>query len=215
MIAPEIGAHTCRLRGAKLAVVPESYGNLSMSFGKRFGQLVRRKRDIEGLSQQNLAAQAFGDEERKSRISELENGHVTRPQSKTIDALVVALNISEEELSQVLNDSPHPGMVDTLVDLFDASHLGRVHVEIAVNEHKEIYFFYDCPMKHEILRLEYFAEERQLIWVTSNQSRRPFGTPVDESVAGFLPEASEVIFCKILTGGEFKEEARHPLLVIT
>ncbi len=72
-----------------------------MSFGEAFGRLIRKKRGIEGLTQQELAVTAFGDENYKSRISELENGRVSNPQAKTIDALIVALYISEDEISQI------------------------------------------------------------------------------------------------------------------
>ncbi|NKB56356.1 MAG: hypothetical protein GKS00_08475 [Alphaproteobacteria bacterium] len=68
------------------------------SFGERFGQLVKTKRGIEGLSQRGLAIRAFDDESRKTRISELENGKVPNPQQKTIDALVIALDITPEEI---------------------------------------------------------------------------------------------------------------------
>lgn len=70
-----------------------------MSFGARFGQLVKRRRGIEGMSLKDLAIAAFDDEGRKSNLSDLENGKIKNPQAKTVDALVVALNIPAEELS--------------------------------------------------------------------------------------------------------------------
>lgn len=69
------------------------------SYGERFGRLVRVRRGIEGLTQEALAIRAFGDAERKSRISELENGRINNPQQRTIDALAVALGITPEELN--------------------------------------------------------------------------------------------------------------------
>lgn len=69
-----------------------------MSFGERFGALVRYKRGLEGLTQGALAELAFEDGEGKARISMLENGKVTRPQQRTVDALAVALNIRPEEI---------------------------------------------------------------------------------------------------------------------
>ena len=64
--------------------------------GRKFGSLVKRRRGVESLTQQQLAVLAFGDEGRKARISELENGRVPNPQSKTVDALLVSLNFSEK-----------------------------------------------------------------------------------------------------------------------
>lgn len=68
------------------------------SFGAKFGQLVRRYREAQGLSAAELALAAFGDEAKRSRISELENGKVKRPQAKTISALQVYLNIPQKEV---------------------------------------------------------------------------------------------------------------------
>lgn len=68
-------------------------------FGPRFGALVKQRRGQEGYTQQQLAVLAFGDERAKSRISELENGHVINPQQRLIDALIVALDLSEDDLA--------------------------------------------------------------------------------------------------------------------
>jgi transcriptional regulator with XRE-family HTH domain len=65
-----------------------------VSFGARFGALIREKRGIEGLSQDALAAKS---KLTKARISDLETGKTPNPQAKTVDALCVALNISREE----------------------------------------------------------------------------------------------------------------------
>ncbi len=69
-----------------------------MSFGVRFGQLVKRYRDAQGLSSKELAAEALGDEAKRSRISEIENGRVAKPHAKTIDALRDYLTIPQEEV---------------------------------------------------------------------------------------------------------------------
>jgi transcriptional regulator with XRE-family HTH domain len=64
------------------------------SFGVLFGRLIRDKRGVEGLSQDDLAEKS---DLTKARISEIENGKIKNPQAKTVDALCVALNISREE----------------------------------------------------------------------------------------------------------------------
>jgi transcriptional regulator with XRE-family HTH domain len=63
-------------------------------FGVTFGRLVREKRGIEGLSQDDLAERSALT---KARISEIETGKVANPHARTVDALCVALNISREE----------------------------------------------------------------------------------------------------------------------
>ncbi|MGD1925515.1 MAG: helix-turn-helix domain-containing protein, partial [Paracoccaceae bacterium] len=69
-----------------------------LDFGVRFGALVRQKRGVEGLTQEQLALKAFGPNGRKAQISDLERGKIANPQASTVDPLVVALNISDEEL---------------------------------------------------------------------------------------------------------------------
>jgi len=64
------------------------------NFGVLFGRLVREKRGIEGLSQDQLAGKS---DLTKARISELENGKISNPHTKTVDALCVALGITREE----------------------------------------------------------------------------------------------------------------------
>jgi transcriptional regulator with XRE-family HTH domain len=64
------------------------------TFGVRLGQLVRKKRGIEGLTQDALAGKS---DLPKAHISRIENGKIDNPHAKTVDALCVALNISREE----------------------------------------------------------------------------------------------------------------------
>ena len=76
-----------------------SRGELERTFGQAFGELIRTRRGQEGLTQKDLAIRAFDDESKVRRINDLETGAVNRPHAKTVDALVVALNIREEELA--------------------------------------------------------------------------------------------------------------------
>lgn len=69
------------------------------SFGARFGALVKVRRGVEGLTQQQLAVNAFGEEGHKSRISELENGRTENPHQRTVDALVIALALSANDVA--------------------------------------------------------------------------------------------------------------------
>ena len=69
-----------------------------LDFGVRFGALVRQKRGVEGLTQEALAFKAFGPTGRKAQISDLERGKIANPQAKIVDPLVVALEITDEEL---------------------------------------------------------------------------------------------------------------------
>jgi transcriptional regulator with XRE-family HTH domain len=108
-----------------------------MSFGARFGALVRYKRGLEGLTQEALAEIAFEDGEGKARISMLENGRISRPQQRTVDALAVALNIGPEEIQACHQISEGESSIRTLdVGLVSrsevASNMGDTLVELGV-----------------------------------------------------------------------------------
>ncbi|MEL6947906.1 MAG: helix-turn-helix transcriptional regulator [Pseudomonadota bacterium] len=77
-----------------------------MSFGERFGALVRRYREAHSLSAEALALRAFEDGAKRSRISELENGKVKRPHAKTIEALTSALDIPDDEVEACRRTKP-------------------------------------------------------------------------------------------------------------
>lgn len=76
------------------------------TFGEAFGKLVKRKRRVQGLTQLQLAEDAFGTGAKVRRISEIENGLVADPQPRTIDPLIVALGITEEELDACVASAP-------------------------------------------------------------------------------------------------------------
>lgn len=168
-----------------------------MSFGKSFGELVKRKRAAEGLTQQALAVKAFGDESYKTRISEIENAKITKPHAKTVDALIVALNISQQEFDAILNESPHPRIVDTFVDFVDYDPAQGLDIDIAVNADGKAVIFHDRPLRVEIVRVEYFVEERMLVFLEKEGRRRPVGLPVTEEMDELFVNASKVLLVYI------------------
>lgn len=68
------------------------------SFGQLLGELILQKRRAAGLTQLQLAEDAFGSTAKTRRISELENGTVANPHLKTIDPIIVTLGISTAEV---------------------------------------------------------------------------------------------------------------------
>lgn len=159
-----------------------------MGFGEAFGRLIKAKRGVEGMTQQDLALKAFGDESYKTRISELENGKVPNPQAKTIDALVVALGISDEELRQLNTDeaAQRHDLTDTLGDYFNLPGQGSVKVWIDVTMDGAVALGHDRPWKIEIKRFEFFAEEGSLVLLTVDGSRRPFGASLPKRIMDHL-----------------------------
>lgn len=73
---------------------------MHLTFGQAFGRLIRAKRAQEGWTQRQLAIQAFDDEGKTRRIVDIEKGSVRRPHASTVDALVVALAITKDELDK-------------------------------------------------------------------------------------------------------------------
>ncbi|MEM8801813.1 MAG: helix-turn-helix domain-containing protein [Pseudomonadota bacterium] len=65
-----------------------------------YAALVKQKRGVLKLSQENLAADALGDPARKSEISRIENGR-TNPNESTIQKLNAALGITEVEMAPI------------------------------------------------------------------------------------------------------------------
>ncbi|MFV1629444.1 hypothetical protein, partial [Phaeobacter sp. JH203A] len=70
------------------------------TFGALLGQLIYAKRKALGLTQLQLAEDAFGTAGKTRRISELESGQVANPHAKTIDPIIITLGISEEEVER-------------------------------------------------------------------------------------------------------------------
>jgi hypothetical protein len=58
-----------------------------------------------GLTQMQLAEDAYGTAGKTRRISELENGTVANPHPKTIDPIILVLKISNAELGQCAAES--------------------------------------------------------------------------------------------------------------
>lgn len=89
------------------------------AFGPRFGKLIRAYRDDLGLSARDLAERVWDDSGRKASISRLENGHVLRPEAKTVQAIAHALDIPPEEIDALrLADAvPLPALTADLESL--------------------------------------------------------------------------------------------------
>ena len=91
-----------------------------MTFGVKFGALVKRYREAQGLSAGELAELALGDKAKRSRLSELENGRVGRPHAKTIDALSNYLAIPLEEVDRCRSSQIENALSAELVKMLQA-----------------------------------------------------------------------------------------------
>lgn len=94
-----------------------------MTFGVKFGALVKRYREAQGLSAGELAELALGDKAKRSRISELENGRVGRPHAKTIDALSNYLAIPLEEVDRCRSSQIENALSAELAKMLQAKFL--------------------------------------------------------------------------------------------
>lgn len=93
------------------------------TFGAALGALIKQKRKIAGLTQLQLSEDAFQSSKKVRRISELETGLVADPNPKTIDPLIVALKISDEELAQCMRASDYQPDADLEAAYRDAKTL--------------------------------------------------------------------------------------------
>lgn len=93
------------------------------SFGAALGTLIKQKRQIAGLTQLQLSEDAYQSPNKVRRISELESGSVANPHPKTIDPLIVALKISDEELEQCMRASQYQPDADLEDAYRDAKNL--------------------------------------------------------------------------------------------
>lgn len=185
-----------------------------MSFGAAFGKLIKHKRGIEGLTQQSLAVLAFGDEGRKSRISELENGKIPRPHPKTVDAIAVALNISDIELGNLDGFNAHARYVDNLTDYAELDGHQTLDIEIAVTADGRAVLFHNRDFNVDFDRVEFFQSDWTIVFLTSKGSRRSAGLKLRGDVCRYLKDCSELIFVRSFDGGEKIEGARCPILLI-
>lgn len=85
------------------------------SYGQLLGQLIKKRRVTQGLTQLQLSEDAYGDGKRVRRISELETGKVENPHPKTIDPIISVLKISDEEIencAEAIGGRQHDELTD-------------------------------------------------------------------------------------------------------
>lgn len=76
------------------------------TFGAAVGRLIRQRRKTHGLTQIQLAEDAYGTSAKTRRISELETGLVANPHATTLDPLIAVLGITTEELEACAAQAP-------------------------------------------------------------------------------------------------------------
>jgi transcriptional regulator with XRE-family HTH domain len=156
-------------------------------FGVRFGRLVRDKRGIEGLSQDDLAEKA---DLTKARISDIETGKIAKPQAKTVDALCVALNISRDERA-ACHTAPASGLPSRLLEKL-ARHFGRGMPD-ATEEELEAFLMAKAEEFRDMReRLEKLAETEGRISELIKAANDALGEGDFETADDLLKEAEAV-----------------------
>ena len=132
----------------------------SMDFGQKFGQLVRTYREQQGLSLSQLALLLWDDEARRSRVSEIENGKVSKPRASTIHLFMEKLNIPRHEIEKIRDPGTNenrvlkqaePGssqeqpIIQMTLDQYEA----RLRENLAMMQDE-----FESSMREEKLRLE-------------------------------------------------------------
>ncbi len=130
------------------------------TFGAEFGLLVKRRRALRGLSQDQLAnllwAELKGpkDHPRKPDISRLETGRVANPQERTVLLICEKLGISEHEVN-VLRRAPPP----------DPYGLSSVYDTFRAKSREDLYrvaesFGMDAPQDQSDAKLIAFLQDK-------------------------------------------------------
>lgn len=125
------------------------------SFGQSLGRLIRRKRKAAGLTQVQLSEDAYLTPSKVRRISELESGKVHDPHPATIDPIIVALGISDEELADCAGSAQ---AATEKCDLDDAYHSARNLIEALARQ-----FEHDNP-EADLRELEGFLRSKSKEW---------------------------------------------------
>ena len=172
-----------------------------MSFGKKFGELIKRRRAIEGLTQEKLASRAFGNQAKKTRISGLEKGKVDNPQPKTVDALCAALGITGEEIDNFVKTNERPPHHENITDFFHLDGHRSMDFEVAVDETGDAAFFHDRSFRVELKRAEYFCDDQLLVFLDVDGRRRTHTILLPERVSFWFKKCKtiEVVHVKSVT----------------
>lgn len=126
------------------------------TFGQLLGDLVRQKRRAKGLTQMQLAEDAFETVGKTRRISELESGSVANPHPKTIDPIITALGITEAEIEKCAKASA--AQMDP--DLDRAYREARNLIEAIARQ-----FENDDPGA-SLAKLDHFLRAKAAEWIT-------------------------------------------------
>ncbi|SFR31988.1 helix-turn-helix domain-containing protein, partial [Litoreibacter janthinus] len=110
-----------------------------MSFGAKFGLLVKGKREARGWSLANLALEVFGDdgslgESRKGDVHKLETGQTAKPRASTIKRYCDALGISQDDVDTLRSPDQMPSVTQMRRLLAERDHLkaGKTLTELQV-----------------------------------------------------------------------------------
>ena len=103
------------------------------SFGEEYGKLIRKRRESYGETLEQSALGAFGEANKKTRISELENGKVKRPQPKTLAALNAHFVITEAELDVCRHPAPADAAQQTHLEALNA-YVAQLKTRLATQE---------------------------------------------------------------------------------
>lgn len=108
----------------------------NIEFKIAFGNLVRRYREKAGLQQTDVARLVYRDEERSSRVSDVERGRYN-PQAATVADYREALQIPTKEIDALreyeANDLSQKDYTDALVHQVLLSEVARLHNDIVRN----------------------------------------------------------------------------------
>ena len=94
--------------------------------------------------------------------------------------------------------NPHEKFVGNMVDFVEGvSSDDPLEVSLAVDEFGKIILFYTHTFKVHLKRIEFFSNEKRLVFISDGEGMRYFGMPLDEKLSNCLKNVDTVLLVKL------------------
>ncbi len=115
-------------------------------------------------------------------------------QTGSNSSISVSTNEQEAKESKATSESnPHAKYVDNLSDFFsEVTEERPVEISVAINKDGRALLFYSHPFKVHLRHIEFFCNERRLMFISDRNTSRYFGMPLDETVAQHLEHKASI-----------------------
>nr|VFK20143.1 MAG: hypothetical protein BECKLPF1236B_GA0070989_12009 [Candidatus Kentron sp. LPFa] len=96
------------------------------------------------------------------------------------------------------NNNPYAKYNGTLIDFFDEVTEDKpLDIEIAVNEKGKVFLFYNRPLAVHLKRIEYFLQEKSLVFLSERNHRRDAGLPIGDCVTRAIRNSEKILLVRV------------------